>query len=102
MEQLRHRRDKLGADAESLTYVKHKYRCRAGIEATFSEMDKKTGIKRLRVRGLPAVRYCAFLKAIAVNIFQAARLKRVPGTTGATAVISWKDSRSFQGCGREE
>jgi hypothetical protein len=50
---------------------KDKYRWRSGIEATFSEMDKKTGVKRLRVRGLPAVAYFARLKAIAVNLFRA-------------------------------
>ena len=66
---------------------KDKYRWRAGIESTFSEMDKTTGIKRLRVRGLSAVGYCARLKAIGVNLFRATRVKRaldalrtVPGT----------------------
>jgi len=55
---------------------KDKYRWRSGIESTFSEMDKKTGVKRLRVRGLSAVSYCARLKAIGVNLFRAARVKR--------------------------
>jgi hypothetical protein len=55
---------------------KDKYRWRSGIESTFSEMDKKTGVKRLRVRGLSAVGYCARLKAIGVNIFRAAKVKR--------------------------
>lgn len=54
---------------------KDKYRWRSGIESTFSEMDKKTGVKRLRVRGLSAVGYCARLKAIGVNIFRAAKVK---------------------------
>ena len=54
---------------------KDKYRWRAGIESTFSEMDKTTGIKRLRVRGLSAVGCCARLKAIGVNLFRAARVK---------------------------
>ncbi len=40
-------------------------------------MDKQTGIKHLRVRGLDAVGYCARLKAIGVNLFRAARVKRV-------------------------
>jgi hypothetical protein len=61
---------------------KDKYRWRSGIESTFSEMDKKTGIKRLRVRGLAAVGYCAFLKAIGVNIFRAAKVKRALNTLG--------------------
>ncbi|MHC4316706.1 MAG: transposase [Planctomycetota bacterium] len=47
------------------------YRWRAGVEATMSEYDRRTGVKRLRVRGLKAVKYCATLKALAVNIFRA-------------------------------
>ncbi|MGZ6208241.1 MAG: transposase [Syntrophales bacterium] len=55
---------------------KDKYRWRSGIESTFSGMDKMTGVKRLRIRGLSAVGYCARLKAIGVNLFRAARVKR--------------------------
>jgi hypothetical protein len=58
---------------------KDKYRWRSGIEATFSEMDKKTGVKRLRVRGLSAVSYCARLKAIAVNLFRATAVRKAVG-----------------------
>ncbi len=56
---------------------KDKYRWRSGIESTFSGMDKQTGIKHLRVRGLDAVGYCARLKTIGVNLFRAARVKGV-------------------------
>lgn len=59
---------------------KDKYRWRSGIESTFSGMDKRTGIKHLRVRGLVAVGYCARLKAIGVNLFRAARVKRILDT----------------------
>ncbi len=52
-----------------------KYRFRAGIEATHSEYDRKTGVKRLRVRGLKAVSFAAILKAAAINIFRAATFK---------------------------
>jgi len=45
-----------------------RYRWRVGIEATMSEYDRRTGVKRLRVRGLKAVRYCATLKALGINI----------------------------------
>ncbi len=62
---------------------KDKYRWRAGIESTFSEMDKTTGIKKLRVRGLSAVGYCARLKAVGVNLFRAARVKRALDALGA-------------------
>jgi hypothetical protein len=57
---------------EMSDHFKDRYRWRAGVEATMSEYDRRTGVKRLRVRGLKAVRYCATLKALAVNIFRAA------------------------------
>lgn len=52
------------------------YRWRAGIEATMNEYNSLTGVKRLRVRGYEAVRYCATLKATAVNVFRAAIVAR--------------------------
>lgn len=61
---------------------KDKYRWRSGIEATFSEMDKKTGVKRLRIRGLSAVSYFARLKAIAINIFRATAVRKALGLPG--------------------
>lgn len=51
---------------------KDRYRWRSGVEATMSEYNRRTGVKRLRVRGLRAVRYCATLKAIGVNLLRAA------------------------------
>lgn len=39
------------------------YRWRAGVEATMSEFDRRTGVKKLRVGGIPAVRFYARLKA---------------------------------------
>jgi hypothetical protein len=64
---------------------KDKYRWRSGIESTFSGMDKMTGVKRLRVRGLSDVGYCARLKAIGVNLFRAARVKRALDALSTTA-----------------
>lgn len=54
------------------------YRYRAGSEATMSELDRKTGIKHLRVRAMPAVGLCAFLKATGLNIYRAARVWKRP------------------------
>lgn len=54
---------------------KDRYRWRAGVEATMSEYDRRTGVKRLRVRGLKAVRFSATLKALGVNIFRAAAFR---------------------------
>ena len=36
-----------------------------------SEYDRRTRVKRLRVRGLSAVRFCATLKAAEINFFRA-------------------------------
>ncbi|MDO9528370.1 MAG: transposase, partial [Syntrophales bacterium] len=56
---------------EKTDEFKDKYRWRAGVEATMSEYDRKTGVKNLRVRGMEAVRFCATLKAVGINIFRA-------------------------------
>ncbi len=61
--------------AEDTTDFKDIYRFRAGVEATMSEYDRRTGVKHLRVRGIKAVSFSATLKAIGVNIFRAARFK---------------------------
>jgi hypothetical protein len=52
------------------------YRWRAGVEATMSELDRPTGIKKLRVRGFGAVRFCAIIKAAELNLLRAARFRR--------------------------
>ena len=52
-----------------------RYRFRSGCEATLSELDRRTGIKHLRVRGMSAVRLCVFLKAAGLNILRASRLR---------------------------
>ena len=52
------------------------YRWRAGVEATMSQYDALTGVKRLRVRGIKAVRYCATLKAAGLNIIRAAAARK--------------------------
>jgi len=60
---------------EQSVEFKDRYRWRAGVEATMSEYDRRTGVKHLRVRGIKAVRFCATLKAIGVNIFRAAAFR---------------------------
>jgi hypothetical protein len=57
---------------EQTIEFKDRYRWRAGVEATMSELDRRTGVKRLRFRGLKAVRFSATLKAIGINLFRAA------------------------------
>jgi hypothetical protein len=73
---------------EQTDTFKDKYRWRAGIEATMSEYDRRTGVKHLRVRGMKAVRFCAVLKAIGVNIYRAA----------AARARQWpRDERALEG-----
>jgi hypothetical protein len=47
---------------------KERYACRAGIEATNSELKRGHGLGRLRVRGRVRVRLAVYLKAIACNL----------------------------------
>jgi len=54
---------------------KEKYRYRSGIEGTMSDLDRITGIKHLRVRGMPQVRLAATLKATGLNILRATTFK---------------------------
>ncbi|MBM9535645.1 transposase [Desulfobulbus alkaliphilus] len=58
---------------EASPTFREKYRYRAGVEATMSEFDRRTGVKHLRVRGIKAVRFAAFMKAIGLNILRAGR-----------------------------
>lgn len=57
---------------EQTCEFKDRYRWRSGVEATMSEYDRRTGAKRLRVRGLGAVRFSATLKALGINLLRAA------------------------------
>jgi hypothetical protein len=61
---------------EQTDEFKDRYRWRAGVEAAMSEFDRKTGVKHLRVRGLKAVRFCATLKATAINLFRATAVQK--------------------------
>lgn len=51
------------------------YRFRAGAEGTMSDLDRMTGIKHLRVRGMTQVRLAAKLKATGLNILRATTFK---------------------------
>ncbi len=61
---------------ESTPEFKNRYRWRAGVEATMSQYDRLTGVKRLRVRGFEAVRFAAVLKAAGVNLARAVAAHR--------------------------
>jgi len=75
-----------------------RYRWRAGIEGAMSEYDRRTGVKRLRVRGLKAVRFCVTLKAVGVNLFRATAVRRARSRAantgpGSPSRFSWLGSR---------
>lgn len=61
---------------EDTPEFRDKYRFRSGIEATMSQLDRLTGIKNLRVRGLTRVSFATFLKAAGVNIMRAAAYRK--------------------------
>lgn len=66
--------------SEKTDEFKQRYRMRSGVEATMSQFDRLTGVKRLRVRGIKAVRFCATLKAAGVNIFRATAVRKARKT----------------------
>jgi hypothetical protein len=53
-----------------------RYRWRAGVEGTMSQYNRLTRVKHLRVRGLKAVRFCATLKAVGLNLYRATAVRR--------------------------
>ncbi len=62
--------------AEQTESFAEAYRWRAGVEATMSEFDRRTGVKKLRVRGKPAVRFAATMKAAGLNILRAGAVRK--------------------------
>ena len=58
------------------------YRWRAGVEATMSEYDRRTGVKKLRFRGLTAVKFCVTLKALGINMLRATAVRANQMLTG--------------------
>ena len=64
--------------SDNATYDGHKgqgYQVQIMETYTESEYDRKTGVKNLRVRGMEAVRFCATLKAVSINIFRATAVR---------------------------
>jgi len=75
---------------EDSSDFRDRYRFRAGIEGTMSQLDRLTGLKNLRVRGMSAVSFAAYLKATAINIIRAAafRNRETGGASAPTPVSS--------------
>jgi hypothetical protein len=53
-----------------------KYRYRSGVEGTMSDLDRMTGLKHLRVRGMSQVRLSATLKATGLNVLRSVAFKK--------------------------
>jgi hypothetical protein len=66
---VRHRARRLHDQTEAF---RERYRWRAGIEGTMAWYKHQMGRGRLRVRGLKAVGYRAFLRALGLNIHRVA------------------------------
>ena len=78
---------------EDTPEFRDRYRFRAGVEGTMSQLDRITGFKNLRVRGLSAVSFAAYLKAAAMNIIRAAafcyrKKEEESALTAALSVLS--------------
>lgn len=67
---LRKRRIEERSDA-----FKARYRWRAGVEGTMSRLKHQMGLGRLRVRGMPAVRYAVRIRSLGLNILRCAAEK---------------------------
>lgn len=79
---------------EQTPEFKERYRYRAGVEATMSDLDRVTGLKRLRVRGMIQVRLAATLKATGLNIRRAAAFRsrgRRPGSGNNSPISTWRE-----------
>ena len=73
-----------------------KYRYRSGIEGTMSDLDRITGLKRLRVRGMPQVRLAATLKATGLNIRRSMAFKnRLKRQNKAQKLSGHSENRLF-------
>jgi len=55
-------------EEQETTDFKERYKIRSGIEATISEADRVTGLKRVWTRGKDRVSMVVYLKALAINV----------------------------------
>lgn len=62
---------------EQTSQFRDSYRWRSGIESTNSGTKRRLGLKRLRVRGMKAVKLAVMLKLTAWNILRAVALRTV-------------------------
>jgi hypothetical protein len=72
--------------AQQTAEFKASYAPRSGIESTNSGLKRRTGLKRLRVRGSPAVRVAILLRVTGWNILQASRTEKLRAVVCARMV----------------
>ena len=61
---------------EQTKEFRDRYRWRSGIESTNSGLKRRLGLRRLRVRGMKAVKLCVMLKLAAWNVLRATALRQ--------------------------
>ena len=62
---------------EQTPEYRDQYRWRSGIESTNSSLKRRLGLKRLRVRGMPAVQLTIYLKLAGWNLLRAVALRAI-------------------------
>jgi hypothetical protein len=72
---------------EKTEEFRENYRFRAGVEATMSDLDRVSGIKRLRVRGKRKVSIAVALKAAGMNILRATAFKNRTEKPGSENMV---------------
>jgi len=75
---------------EQTDAFKERYRWRAGEEGTNSLAKQKTGLGKLRVRGMKAVRFAVTLKWLGVNILRASAFKMAKNDNNGQDPINFK------------
>jgi hypothetical protein len=74
--------------AEQAEAFTERYRWRAGIEGTMSRLKHHMQLAYLRVRGMGAVRYAVFLRALGLNIYRVAAWRRARASAAVLCHIT--------------
>lgn len=86
---------------QSVSFIE-KYRWRAGVEATMSQYDRRTGVKHQRYRGQQKIRFAAVLKAAGLNILRAAAARRARWAAQKEAALAKNGARQPSLCIKEQ
>ena len=100
-------------EQQETAHFQERDKIRSGIEATISEANRLTGLKRVWTRGQKRVRMSVFFKALAINIkrfiqYALEKAKKAlaptPGLSSAVhfasiVMLQWHPDRLFGSCG---